>query len=150
MNITYENASVADIEIVYELCESLIMNYEDFNSINVEKVLAWVRRKLTASIGEYTVIRADGEKSGYYHFFRNDDGEYEIDDLYVFPGFRGMGIGTEAVRRCCTSVYEPVMLYVFIRNERAVALYKRLGFEISETLGESRYIMRRIPSAQSL
>ena len=143
MNITYENASSADIEPVYELCKGLIMDYEDLDSIDVEKVLAWVRRKLTASIGEYTVMRADGEKAGYFHFFRNEDGEYEIDDLYVFPEFRGRGIGSGAVQRCCESVEAPVMLYVFARNEGAVALYKRLGFEITEKISGSRYLMRR-------
>jgi len=143
MNITYEIASATDIEPVYELCKGLILEYEDLASIDLEKVLCWVRRKLETSIGEYTVIRAEGEKAGYFHFFRNEDGEYEIDDLYVFPEFRGRGIGTRAVRRCCASVDVPVMLYVFAKNEGAVALYKRLGFEITEKISGSRYIMRR-------
>lgn len=35
------------------------------------------------------------------------------------------------------------MLYVFIRNLGALSLYKRLGFEIVQTVGESRYILKR-------
>lgn len=145
MNITYETATAADIEPVYQLCKALILSYEDTESIDLEKVLKWVRRKLEKSIGEYTVIRLGAEKAGYCHFFRNEDGEYELDDLYVFPEFRGKGIGSEAVLRCCGLVNEPVMLYVFVRNERAVALYKRLGFEITRNITGSRCIMRREP-----
>lgn len=35
------------------------------------------------------------------------------------------------------------MLYVFSKNQGAVSLYKRLGFEIIKTVNSSRYIMRR-------
>ena len=38
---------------------------------------------------------------------------------------------------------EPVTLYVFIKNEKAVSLYERLGFVIVETIKDSRYIMKR-------
>ena len=142
MNITYENAGTSDIEPIYALCRGLILDYEDLGSIDLDRVLKWVRRKLEDSIGEYTLIRIDGEKAGYYHFFTNADGEYELDDLYIFPEYRNQGIGTAVVQRCCAAVDRPVTLYVFVRNERAVALYRRLGFEITRDLG-SRYIMSR-------
>ena len=56
--------------------------------------------------------------------------------------FRNRGIGSAVIKKCCMSVNEPVILYVFIRNERAVSLYKRLEFKVIETIGDSRYIMR--------
>lgn len=142
MNITYKKATAEDIEPVYELCRKLIHDYERLESIDYPKVMQWVRRKIENSIGEYTVICADEQKAGYYHFYKNEDGEFELDDLYVFPEFQGRGIGTAVIRRCCASVNAPVMLYVFIKNERAVALYERLGFKIAETVHNSRYIMR--------
>lgn len=142
MDITYEKAGAGDIEPVYESCGKLIREYEDLEAIDYPRVMRWVRGKLEKAIGEYTVIRADGEKAGYYHFFRNDEGWLEIDDLYVFPAFRNRGIGTAVIRKCCTSVREPVMLYVFIKNEGAVSLYERLGFRVVETLRGSRYIMK--------
>ena len=143
MNITYQTATEADIVPIYELCRSLILAYEDVGSIDYPKVMQWVRRKIEKSIGEYTLICADGQKAGYYHFFQNDDGQFELDDLYIFPAFQNQGIGSEVVSKCCASVNAPVMLYVFIQNARAVALYQRLGFEISETVHGSRYIMRK-------
>lgn len=143
MILTYGKASLDDADRIYKLSKSLIDEYEDVEAIEYDKVLRWVRNKIIGSIGEYTAVFADGVKAGYYHFFLNGDGEYELDDLYIFSEFQNLGIGTEIIRRCCASVANPVMLYVFIKNKRAVSLYKRLGFEVAETVGNSRYIMKR-------
>ena len=143
MIITYETAQNCDIDIIYRLCKQLIDKYEDLERIDYGRVLAWVRRKIESSIGEYTAIFADGKKAGYYHFYKNEDNLYELDDLYIFPEYQGRGIGTAVFEKCCSSVNGSVMLCVFIKNERAVALYKRLGFEIVKTVGGSRYIMKK-------
>lgn len=143
MLITYRPAASEDIDRLYQLNKALIDTYESVEHIDYHKVLQWVRRKLETCISEYTTVYADGEKAGYYHFCKNEDDEYELDDLYIFPEFQGQGIGSAAVEQCCSSVSQPVMLYVFIRNERAVALYKRLGFTIIETVHGTRYIMKR-------
>lgn len=141
MNITYDKAKIEDIPHIYQLCKQLIDTYENVENIDYDKVMKWVRQKIENSIDEYTVICADGQKAGYYRFYKNEDGKYEIDDLYIFSEFQNKGIGSEIIRRCCLSVDEPVMLYVFIKNERAAALYKKLGFEVVKTVRDSRYIM---------
>ena len=86
----------------------------------------------------------DGCKAGYYHFYKNEDACYEIDDLYIFKEFQNRGIGTAIIQKCCLAVDKPVMLYVFIKNHRAISLYQKLGFEIVETIKNSRYVMKRI------
>lgn len=141
--ITYQRATTADIESIFRLCKQLIADYEDLESIDYDKVLKWVQRKLEQSIGEYTAVYQDREKVGYYHFYQREDGEYEIDDLYVFPEYQNCGIGTEILQQCCSSVHAPVMLYVFVKNKKAISLYKHLGFEIWQTVNETRYIMRK-------
>jgi len=143
MNITYKNAKTEDIDRIFQLCKALIDQYENTDQIEYDKVLRWVRKKLENSISEYTAVYADGQKVGYYHFFQNDDGEFELDDLYVFPEFQNRGIGTIVIQKCCREVSQTVMLYVFIRNCRAVSLYKKLGFEIVERIKDRRYIMKR-------
>ena len=142
MELTYKSAKAEDIEPVYALCKALIEKYEQPETVDLPKVLRWVRHKIETSIGEYTVVCADGRKAGYYHFYKNEDGMFELDDLYVFPEFQNRGIGSAVIQKCYGSVQTPVMLYVFIRNARAVDLYKRMGFKVTETIKDSRYIMR--------
>ena len=141
--ITYEKATACDVEPIYRLCKQLIDDYENMDSIDYDKVLKWVRRKIEISIDAYTAVFVSGEKVGYYHFYQNEDGEHELDDLYIFPQYQNQGIGSEVIQKCSSSVKTPVMLYVFIKNEKAVALYKRLGFEIIRTVNGSRYVMRK-------
>jgi len=142
MRITYRKAREEDIEPIYGLCRQLILDYEELKTINYSKVMQWVRSKIETAIDEYTVLYADGQKAGYYRFFKNENGEFEIDDLYIFPEFQNQGIGSEVIRKCRAAVDEPIMLYVFTRNRRAVSLYHRLGFSVSETVNGSRFIMR--------
>lgn len=142
MEITYKEAAADDVEPIYMLCKRLIDDYEDTKSIDYEKVLNWVFKKIQRSIGEYSVVYADGQKAGYYHFYKNADGEYELDDLYIFPEYQSRGIGTNIIKKCCSSVDAPVLLYVFIKNKRALSLYEKLGFEVVKTVGGTRYIMK--------
>ena len=141
MTLTYKKAQAEDIPRIYDLCKQLIDQYENTAQIAYEKVLAWVRRKLEAQIDQYTAVFANGQKAGYYHFFRNEDGQMELDDLYIFPDLQKKGIGTAVVKKCLAEASEPVILYVFIRNTGAVQLYERLGFQVTETVGNTRYIM---------
>lgn len=143
MEILYKPADLTDIEQIFQFNKSLIDTYETIENIDYEKVLGWVRRKIEKCIKDYTAVFVNDEKVGYYHFYKNQDGEYELDDLYIFSEFRNKGIGSVIIEKCCSSVDGAVMLYVFIQNERAVALYKRLGFTIVEELNGSRYIMKR-------
>lgn len=143
MELTYCAAAAEDIGAVYALCEQLILRYEQPEVTDIPGVLRWVRKKLERAIGQYTVIYADGQKAGYYHFFQNADGQYELDDLYIFDGFQSRGIGSRVIEKCCASVPHPVFLYVFRENRRAVCLYQRLGFSVTQTIGSTRYLMKR-------
>ena len=145
MELTFQKAENEDGERIFRLNKELIFQYETLEEINLDYVLSWVQKKITSRMDEYTVICADGKKAGYYHFFRNEEGEYELDDLYIFPEFRNHGIGSAVIKRCCSSVKEPVMLYVFVKNRGAVSLYKRMGFQVVETIKDSRLIMKRAP-----
>ena len=148
MNITYDRAAAEDAECIYQLCKQLIDEYENIDDMDYDKVLKWVRKKIENCIMDYTAVYADGKKAGYYHFYQNEDGEYEIDDLYIFPEYQSRGIGTAVIRKCCSQVDKPVMLYGFIKNDRAFSLYKSLEFEVVKTVKASRYIMKNVSLGQ--
>ena len=144
MKLDFRPAQPEDIEPLFAFNRELIDAYEDKSLIDYGRVLAWVRRKLEQRLDEYTCVWADGQKAGYFHFYPLDGKVMELDDLYLFPAFRGHGIGTEIIRACCRAAAgRPVVLYVFVRNTRAVALYRRLGFCVAAQSSPTRYIMRR-------
>lgn len=141
MKLLFEKATGSDIESIYEFNKYLIDRYENVQNIEYDKILSWVQRKIETYIEEYQRILFDGELAGYYRFYQDGD-KMELDDLYIFPQYRNQQIGTTIIEKCLLETDLPVYLFVFIKNTKAVELYKRIGFEIVETIQDSRYIMQ--------
>ena len=142
MNLSFQTAHQEDVETIFRFNRDLIDQYEDTQAIPYDRVLSWVRQKIEENIHTYTRIYADGRHAGFYRFIPNGD-QMELDDLYIFPEFQNRGIGTRILEKCCRESDRPVMLYVFSRNTGAWKLYQRMGFEIRETIKNTRYIMVR-------
>ena len=141
-DLTFTGAALEDIPVLYSLCKELIDRYEDLSQIHYDKVLKWVRTKITENISRYTCIWLGAEKVGYY-FLDASEGQIELDDFYILPQFRCHGIGTAVLRHCVSSADLPMYLYVFQKNEGAIKLYKQIGFYVAEEVSKTRYIMRR-------
>lgn len=59
----------------------------------------------------------------------------EIDDLIVNPEYQGQGYGNVLLLWALQNIQtDKVILHVAAWNERAVNLYKKYGFEITETI----------------
>lgn len=142
MNLIFQKAQSSDIEQIYAFNKELIDTYEDTEAIDYDKVMVWVRKKICKYINDYTCALIDKQTVAYYHFYESD-GAMEIDDLYVFPKYRNKGIGTAIIRRCCEQSSLPVFLYVFKKNIHAISLYERMGFMITQQVGDTRYIMKK-------
>ena len=149
MELTFSQASAPDADAIFALCKQLIDDYEDLGSIDYGKVLRWVRQKIDTNLPEYRAVFFEGQKAGYFRFYPSG-GMMELDDLYILPPFRGRGIGTAILKKCCAESQLPITLYVFTRNTGAMTLYRRMGFQVTETLGESRCIMVRQPDREVL
>ena len=141
MKLLFEKATGSDIESIYEFNKYLIDRYENVQNIEYDKVLSWVQRIIETYVAEYQRILFDGDLAGYYRFHQDGD-KMELDDLYIFPQYRNQQIGTTIIEKCLLETDLPVYLFVFIKNTKAVELYKRIGFEIVETIQDSRYIMQ--------
>ena len=142
LKLSYAPATHEDVSVIFAMAKDLIDTYEDVAAIDYDKVIQWVFHKICRCITDYQCIFADGVKVGYYHLAM-EDGEAELDDLYILPEFQGTGLGTAVLNRCITETPTPVFLYVFKRNERAIKLYSRMGFSVSQEVRNTRYIMRR-------
>ena len=145
MKISYAPAQEVDIETIYTFCKELIAAYET-DPIDMEKVLPWCRRKIEASLGEYRRILKDGQAAGYIHICPPENGVVELDDFYLREDFRGQGIGSAVLTELCAEADDKsrtLLLYCFKENERALRLYERHGFAVTDTAGGSRFIMER-------
>ncbi len=145
MKISYVPARKVDVEAIYTFCKGLIGAYET-DPIDLEKVLPWCRRKIEASISEYRRILKDGEVAGYIHICPEENGTVELDDFYLHDDFRGQGIGSAVLTELCNDADKKgrtLLLYCFRKNEKALRLYERHGFVVTDTAGGSRLILQR-------
>ena len=142
MDIGYLQANKEDIQPIFDLCKTLIDEYEDLSSIAYPEVLEWVENKISQSIDTYTVITLSGVKVGYYRLVKQGD-KYELDDFYILPAYRRKGIGTLVLDTICKKTEGSIFLYVFRKNIGAISLYKGFGFETVKTVSDTRQIMER-------
>lgn len=140
MNFTILPAARSDVKEIFRLNKELIDKYEDIGKINYAKVMKQVRKDIKEHIDEYRRIVCGGEIAGYMLVAERPD-RTEIEDLFLYPMFQNKGIGTAILRKILEESEKPIILRVFVKNEGALRLYTRLGFEISETVHETRYKM---------
>ena len=137
--MTLEAAKPRDLPLLFQLNKTLIDQYEDISAIDYDRVLAWVEKNLEISLPHFRKILWNGKVAGFFCLIPGDS-SWELDSLFVFPEFQGMGIGTQVLRHCQT-LCPRLLLYVFRENVRAVSLYQRMGFCITKKTGKTRYIM---------
>lgn len=90
---------------------------------------------------ELDVFELNGVIVGYallFKFWYNEFGGMvlNIDELFVLPDFRDSGIASRYITTLSERVdkFVALSLEVLPRNERAMALYKRIGFLEKETI----------------
>lgn len=140
MKYSLSPAVHSDVKPIFLLNKEIIDKYENITKINYHKVMKIVRNGIKQHIHEYRRIMCGNATAGYLLVERSAD-KTELDDLFIFPEFQNKGIGTAIIKNIIANSESPVYLFVFIGNEGAVRLYKRLGFEIVETVNETRYRM---------
>jgi GNAT superfamily N-acetyltransferase len=147
-------ATPSDDETIVSMCMAL--NGEDpgpapVSPDQVRRTLAKLREQ--PKRGRAVVYDVDGSRIGYallISFWSNElGGEVcAIDELFVAPDHRGNGIATALFARLANGEQllwpdKPVALALEVspRNERARALYERLGFQ-----GENLAMRRLLPA----
>ncbi len=141
MELSYQPIAPEDVENIFAFQKQLIEQYEDLSAIDTEKVFAWCLKKVKNTSQNYRKIIKDGQTVGYYALSKQESGEWELDDFYLFASARKQGIGTQVLQKIMTDTHpDPIFLYVFRKNTGAVRLYQRMGFEVSKTM-DTRMIL---------
>lgn len=145
MNITYKQATNQDVEKIYELSKALIEQYEDIASIDYERVLKWVKNKIENNVSNYKTVWMNEVKVGYFYLHEEAE-QLELDDFYIVEAYQNQGIGSYILKECIAiseQQHRSIFLYVFSKNIGAIKLYKKFGFEITEKIKDTRYMMTR-------
>ena len=137
--LTFDSAKPEDLDLLFQLNKSLIDAFEDLESIDYPRVLAWVRQNLQNHLSDFTRVYYENTLAAFY-CLSPSEGKLELDSLFVLPEFRGQGIGTAILKKCISESETPLFLYVFRKNTGACALYRRMGFTVTKEL-PTRYIM---------
>ena len=95
---------------------------------------------------QFQVIQVDGKDAGVLDVEERDDAIF-LKLIELVPANQGQGVGTSVIR-ALQARGKPVTLRVLTTNPRAAALYRRLGFRVTEQTPE-RLFMRSTASGAS-
>ena len=109
------------------------------------KVQKLIREDVEQSIKDTQMIMDGRVTIGMFTACMIDDGEWRyIGEIYLTPSYRGRGIGSGILRKEIEQ-YPKIRLQVATSNDKAIKLYKSLGFKIvKENKKQKMYLMEYI------
>jgi GNAT superfamily N-acetyltransferase len=103
-----------------------------FDAASFEEELATLPGAYSPPSGRLLLATVEGEPAGCVALRRIDDQYCEMKRMFVYPHFRGRGLGLalsqKVVEHARSSGYRAMRLDTSIRQAEAKALYSRLGF----------------------
>ena len=149
LNITYESATTSDIYAVFALSKEYLDKYGDIKNADYKKTLDSAFQKIQKNICEYNRIIVNGCPAGYYYFYKSDN-RAELDELCVMPPFSVKEIIANVIGKCLSETSLPMTIYVYTKDTNAVEAYKKLGFDITASIHNSKYTMQSIHDRNSI
>ncbi len=136
------DASNDDIDILSKYKELNIFMYAlDLGESEKDNIRGYVKNDIPTLLGSSRIIVVDHKKVGCIILDKENDGII-IDEIYLEEDYRSLGIGSSIIKSVLFD-NDIVYLWVYKLNEKAIALYQRLGFNIiNET--ETRYYMKYV------
>ena len=143
-NVEYylKDAHVRDKAFIYQTKRESIKKY-------VEAIWGWDEANQSkyfeddfALITNFKVIWFDDEAVGFLETYESDE-LVNITEIHINPAAQGKGIGSRIINdivRKAKECSKKVTLGCFKENDRAIRLYQRLGFRITEET-ETHFVM---------
>ena len=117
-----------------------ILEYaSDLSVEELSEIKNYVHKNVKENIQLYNLIVVNENNVGCVLVRPYKDGHL-LDEIYLESAYRNQGIGTSIICDILKQ-YAVVYLWVYKNNYKAIRLYKRLGFEVSEET-ETRYLMK--------
>ncbi len=92
-----------------------------------------IRSMLLIKDGESYLFEIDGQPAGYVSFYIRN-GKCRVESIGVRPQYRRNGIGRKLMalveQRCKELKAKSIILETFEKNEAAISLYEKLGYEV--------------------
>ena len=140
MEYKLSNSSNKDINRLIEYKKRTIYQYaKDLSNEEIDKINKYIINGIPRLINDYSNIIVDNKIVGCLLLINKDDGKL-LDEIYLEEEYRNKGIGTEIINDILNN-NDVVYLWVYKENEKAISLYKKLGFNVIEET-ESRYCMK--------
>ena len=129
-----------DINRLIEYKKRTIYEYaKDLSDEEINKINRYIASEVPKLIDVYCNIMVDNKIIGCLVLTNKDDGKL-LDEIYLEKVYRNKGIGTEIIRDILSN-NDIVYLWVYKKNDKAISLYRKLGFNVIEET-ESRYYMK--------
>ena len=140
MEYKLSTSSNKDINRLIEYKKRTIYEYaKDLSNEEIDKINKYVTSEVPKLINDYCNIIVDNKIVGCLLLTNKDDGKL-LDEIYLEEEYRNKGIGTKIIMDILNN-NDVVYLWVYKENEKAISLYKKLGFNVIEET-ESRYYMK--------
>ena len=129
-----------DINRLIEYKKRTIYEYaKDLSDEEINKINRYIASEVPKLIDVYCNIMVDNKIIGCLLLTNKDDGKL-LDEIYLEKVYRNKGIGTEIIRDILSN-NDIVYLWVYKKNDKAISLYRKLGFNVIEET-DSRYYMK--------
>lgn len=133
------NAAISNLAYLENAKLNSILDYaNNLSNSEISEIKTYVKNNTFKDINDYKLITFNQKIIGCL-LVKTDNDNAILDEIYIEEEYRSKGIGTLIIDNVI-SKYKSTLLWVYKNNNKAISLYKYLGFiVIDET--ENRYHM---------
>ena len=144
---TLKIANIKDISLLETWKLQTVLDYAGKLSIEEqEKIRNYVHNEVLEYLHFFELIEVSSSIVGCVLVRAYQDG-YFLDDIYLEKENRNLGIGS-SILKDKTMQFSPLYLWVYKDNQKAISLYKRIGFFVKEETA-TRYFMEFVVSCKN-
>ena len=125
--------------LIYYKKKTIFEYAKNLSENEINKINNYAKNNVPKLLNNYSNIVVDNKIVGCLLLTNKDDGKL-LDEIYLEEEYRNKGIGTDIIKDILNN-NDIVYLWVYKENEKAISLYRKLGFNIIEET-ESRYYMK--------